>query len=1468
MRTVRLPPPLLAAPRPVYSTLYSTATVSQPPSNPAGFIQLPPTPPPLPLEVPPPAADAEIIVETDSGGQPQAPPANTAAENTPWSRSLRDAIPTRPKPKQFVFEYADRDFFEVEINDFYNYQDKLFIQEGRDLFEASFSQSWMASTIEEKTAYLVTLLEGLEMANAEARYIAAKKLLYIAQGVFGELSSVQDHVESIRANCRLLFEMGAFSYAHQALRIVSKTLDDLTKAPSATSSRKDSSADRQAAIDLANAETSVYLSLCYMLIEANFDNAKLPEEVAAGAASLGSCNSSKPIAVELFELIAQLAEGHRKHYPVKKVSAHVKRTLAQTVPVAQPFKSKDGVLLPEPLKEADAVLRRNLYISHGTLQIARAKKDFEVWEGEVFGGAFPSAQRQAHPLSDSSGARYSKSDRSSKLDEGKQGLERVEALYRFLAPNMSTHVGMLVRLLYYVNLGNTTGGQDGEGQGAGTGASGSDSLLYPELPSDAVLTKEQRREYLERVDVIKHKEIVTKAVSAIILILLKATKTDHVLKFEYISQLLVDNNCAILILKMHSLWFQNQNANAVSGETGATQGIGSWLVDRVDPFELNFFHFCRNPTVLDTSLNGAAMEEDEKERDDTKSSDQGNQETGEVAKVTSDDKHASPPPAELSATNVDSPGQIRGSWRNFFTAINLLRILQKITKRKIHRILALVQWKASAVLKRVLKIQHVGLQLYALKLLKSQIPYLGRKWRGSNMKVITAIFMHLRPNAREEYLSGDFEIDVEDAMAQEQSLRNLIAFYHHRVLPDAFAYPTTGEGAAVNGRLAAHAAEQKAQILLQRRQSEEERLQPSTSKSARSDHDELEAILTIVRRGTEAHTVSLLDSDGYSDTFPAIGSNDLEVKDDPVVDPVTAAHAANAVMPTLGRNYYRNRVVEDDGYGLDENFMQNYEQWLHQEVFSNHPLWDLDAESLDGKSHPMAGDSPNVSPSSQDYQDEAAELDRGRTKKRASAGLEEERSQNEIGVDEKSHRPSPLQIPGKLHQRSNSHQHRHRANEDIPDRRSSAPSTSPHYPSHDHASSLDRPGRSSILDSPSSPYVSPLRGSDSTSDVPYSLRSPERELLASLDRSTVPNPEDDFFDTRSHSPRPSGGANLLSRFSAAASSPLSTSPTSPTAIRLGGADAMASSRSPIEQEEISREPIETLHAPKGSPGWGVTMGPWLDGEDEFLDRWGMPLGGADAYSADGSGALIGTTSGVPIGSVGGISSQGGSAVPGRGGATSPSLGLLRAASPNPSSSPVSIPGSSGSRSPYIPRHGSGSSLSPLRSVMAEDEDQPLLLERRDRSSSKGRNRRQHRKESSGSAGSLVHSPRGSAGQLHGIREPPSPSLVPKSLEASMPPPSPPLTASPLGPFSHTPFSENYYLNDRPRSRSNGSFKGGSTFEAEQSSNSNPNERVVPDHSRILNEDVTTVPGEDPGPGSGIVAPVPTPLSSAPGSPQK
>lgn len=79
------------------------------------------------------------------------------------------------------------------------------------------------------------------------------------------------------------------------------------------------------------------------------------------------------------------------------------------------------------------------------------------------------------------------------------------------------------------------------------------------------------------------------------------------------------------------------------------------------------------------------------------------------------------------------------------------------------------------------------LQLHVLKLIKSQVPFCGRKWRqcalrysfhfvsriltwnAANMQVITAVYLNCRPDLRDEWLTG---IEVDDAVDSQVSVGN------------------------------------------------------------------------------------------------------------------------------------------------------------------------------------------------------------------------------------------------------------------------------------------------------------------------------------------------------------------------------------------------------------------------------------------------------------------------------------------------------------------------------------------------------------------------------------------------------------------------------------------------------------------------------------------------------------------------
>merc|ERR1712210_140555 len=136
---------------------------------------------------------------------------------------------------------------------------------------------------------------------------------------------------------------------------------------------------------------------------------------------------------------------------------------------------------------------------------------------------------------------------------------------------------------------------------------------------------------------------------------------------------------------------------------------------------------------------------------------------------------------ELTAETLEVGDVSVFCWRNMASCINLLRVLNKLTKWKHSRIMMLVVFKSAPILKRTLKVKHAMLQLYVLKLLKMQTKYLGRQWRKSNMKTMSAIYTKVRHRLNDD---GAFGSGVGsrpwDFQAEECALRSAVDRFNNR----------------------------------------------------------------------------------------------------------------------------------------------------------------------------------------------------------------------------------------------------------------------------------------------------------------------------------------------------------------------------------------------------------------------------------------------------------------------------------------------------------------------------------------------------------------------------------------------------------------------------------------------------------------------------------------------------------------
>ena len=168
--------------------------------------------------------------------------------------------------------------------------------------------------------------------------------------------------------------------------------------------------------------------------------------------------------------------------------------------------------LPQAIHEGARVLNKHVYRSLAEVQIKR--------EEEI----------TANPL-------------SRPEDEVEQS--PAEVLYQAMLPSLPQYMIALLKILLAA---------------APTSKAKTDSIniMTDVLPEEMPMTVMQSMKL--GIDVNRHKEIIVKAGSAILLLLLKHFKINHIYQFEFMSQHLVFANCIPLVLK-----FFNQNIMAYIG---------------------------------------------------------------------------------------------------------------------------------------------------------------------------------------------------------------------------------------------------------------------------------------------------------------------------------------------------------------------------------------------------------------------------------------------------------------------------------------------------------------------------------------------------------------------------------------------------------------------------------------------------------------------------------------------------------------------------------------------------------------------------------------------------------------------------------------------------------------------------------------------------------------------------------------
>ena len=696
-------------------------------------------------------------------------------------RNRRDSDPQMEAP-DLDFEYQDTDTLPHEIAELYSYSESPEFYQNRvkflDQLEKKFpGTKWAALNLSQKKADLMTLLDQLEVVNASERMDAARSLLYLAHGNYSIGMKEMELLHTSRKNLFLMLECGVFQAITQLLCL---EMDNLERAMEAM--------HKGSITIIDNMEVRICLSILYIFIENlrredpsdTEDEKEIREEFIR--------DLSKPIVEDdslvsiLFMMLLKFCSGNMPHYPIKKILLMIWKIILATLggtpelaewkkelrikvglpaeyknpksgkaislsnpafdpPTTIERKSRDelifalqedsGASASTPSEPCSGIIRPKgnskglefrpkVRINDVEAFIENSRAKFSCFESADMGtndlAGLPDPIKEsievlrAHVYTPLSDIQIKEEEQLESKLAGKP-LEEValperssetENLYKILLSNLPQYMIALLKVLLAA---------------APTSKARSDSLnilvdvMPQEIPSSIIESTQLT------LDISRHKEIIVKAISAILLLLLKHFKVNHIYQFEFMSQHLVFANCIQLILK-----FFNQNTIQLLQYVTAKNNISA--------------------TDFTNCVLRSGLEEDSSE-----------------------------------STSPD-PGYC---WRNSFSCINLVRILQKLTKWKHSRTMMLVVFKSAPILKRALKVRHPMMQLYVLKLLKVQAKYLGRNWRRSNMKIISSIYQMVRHRLHDDWAYGnDLDARPWDFQTEEYALRTCVDRFNSR----------------------------------------------------------------------------------------------------------------------------------------------------------------------------------------------------------------------------------------------------------------------------------------------------------------------------------------------------------------------------------------------------------------------------------------------------------------------------------------------------------------------------------------------------------------------------------------------------------------------------------------------------------------------------------------------------------------
>lgn len=286
----------------------------------------------------------------------------------------------------------------------------------------------------------------------------------------------------------------------------------------------------------------------------------------------------------------------------------------------------------------------------------------------------------------------------------------------------------------------------------------------------------------QKLEINRMKEVMLKNGSSILILIQKWFKLSHILKFEFFTTLLFDQDYLIYLFR----YLDSNKIQANANKDFDLKDTKNLINNRIVYCDYKVLYYLEDYNFFLKCLKLSRNENKEKEEFDEQ------KEFDSIFDMKLDENENNMNPLSFILPFVPQQQIFRIINPNVRCCILMSNLLESmyynISQFKIQRIYKLIGIRPTEILRFYLTLHNELFYKPILETIKMISPFIGKKWRANNMDLISFVYLFSKIGLKDPWLNNYFNVGIEENTKRgydnEVALRSMIKFYNFEYYGD------------------------------------------------------------------------------------------------------------------------------------------------------------------------------------------------------------------------------------------------------------------------------------------------------------------------------------------------------------------------------------------------------------------------------------------------------------------------------------------------------------------------------------------------------------------------------------------------------------------------------------------------------------------------------------------------------------